>query len=141
MCGVAPNLIALIIGRTIAGIGGFGIGSRCFTIIAFSAESKKRPLFLVLVDVTYGMSAVIGPLLGGAFTDHVSWRWCFCINLTIGGLAAALFVLFFRNPEAAKPVEATWKEKPLQMDFVGVALVMGFIISFTIALQYGGQTK
>lgn len=141
ICGVAPNPIALIIGRAIAGIGGAGMAGGAFTIVGFSAEPKKRPLFLGLVGVTYGMSAVIGPLLGGAFTDRVSWRWCFYINLPIGGLAAALIIFFFRNPEAAKLVEATWKEKLLQMDFIGVALVMSLIICFTLALQYGGQTK
>lgn len=141
ICGVAPNPIALIIGRAIAGMGGAGMAGGVFTIVGFSTEPKKRPMFLGLVGVTYGMSAVIGPLLGGAFTDRVSWRWCFYINLPVGALTVALIVFFFRNPKTAKPVEATWRERLLQMDFVGVALVISLIISFTLALQYGGQTK
>jgi F0F1-type ATP synthase assembly protein I len=48
--------------------------------------------------------------------------------------------LFFKTPNNAKPAQATFKEKMLQMDFIGAALMMGLIISFILALQYGGQT-
>ena len=59
----------------------------------------------------------------------------------IGGLAAAIIFIFFHAPKTAKPVVATWKEKGLQMDPVGIVLIMGLITSFTLAMQYGGQTK
>ena len=65
---------------------------------------------------------------------------CFYINLPIGGLAAVIGFIFFKPPSNAKPAEATTKEKLLQMDFVGAALMMGLIVSFILALQYGGQT-
>jgi MFS family permease len=81
ICGVAPNANALIVGRAIAGFGGAGMATGGFTIIAFSAEPKRRPLFTGLVGSSYGVSAVAGPLLGGVFSDKVSWRWCFYINL------------------------------------------------------------
>lgn len=65
---------------------------------------------------------------------------CFYINLPIGGLAAVIVLIFFRTPQNAEPAQATLKEKLLQMDFVGAALMMGLIISYILALQYGGQT-
>ena len=80
ICGVAPNSTALIVGRAIAGAGGAGIASGAYTIIALSSSPKQRPAFTGLLGATYGTASVIGPLLGGVFTDHLSWRWCFYVS-------------------------------------------------------------
>ena len=81
ICGVAPNSTALIIGRAIAGIGSAGIFSGSYLLIATSVPLEKRPTFTGLIGGMYGIASVIGPLLGGAFTDKATWRWCFFINL------------------------------------------------------------
>ena len=77
ICAAAPNSVALIIGRAIAGAGGAGIASGVYTIIAVSAPPKQRPAFTGLLGATYGCASVIGPLLGGVFTENLTWRWCF----------------------------------------------------------------
>ncbi|KAF2651536.1 MFS general substrate transporter [Lophiostoma macrostomum CBS 122681] len=140
ICGVAPGPTTLIVGRAIAGLGGSGVGVGVFTILGFVASPEKRPQLLGFVGATYGVAAVLGPLVGGAFTDRVTWRWCFYINLPVGGVAAAIIFIFFQTPDNAKPVEVGLKEKILQMDFMGAVLMMGLIISYILALQYGGQT-
>ncbi|KAK0658710.1 major facilitator superfamily domain-containing protein [Cercophora samala] len=140
ICGVAPNSPTLVVGRAVAGVGAAGIGSGAYTIIAFAAEPKKRPIFTGIIGTAYGVAAVVGPLIGGAFADKLTWRWCFYINLPIGGLSALIIMFLFRTPAGCKPAEATLKEKLLQMDPVGTALIMGGVITYILALQYGGQT-
>ncbi|RKU40703.1 hypothetical protein DL546_003208 [Coniochaeta pulveracea] len=141
ICGVAPNSKAFIVGRAIAGLGGAGLSVGGTIIVSLAVPPAKRPMIMGIIAMTYCVSAVLGPIIGGAFTDKVTWRWCFYINLPVGGVAALAVAFFFSLPAAAKvkPNE-TWKKKLWHIDPVGLALAMGCLICFILALQYGGAT-
>ncbi|PNP51909.1 hypothetical protein THARTR1_07500 [Trichoderma harzianum] len=138
ICAIAPSSTALIVGRAFAGVGAAGIGSGSYTIIGFSASPKSRPMFTGIVGTSYGVAAAVGPLIGGAFSDKVSWRWCFYINLPIGAISAFIIIVFFKAPGTAKPQAATLREKLLHMDPVGAALVIAFVVCYLLAVQDGG---
>ncbi|RYP45212.1 hypothetical protein DL768_008405 [Monosporascus sp. mg162] len=139
ICAVAPSSSAFIAGRAIAGVGAAGVGSGSYVIIAFVAEPKTRATYTGLLGAIYGIASVLGPLLGGVFATTVTWRWCFWINLPIGAVTVAVVVFFLPVPETAKPKVATSREKLLQMDPLGTVLLMGAIVTYLMAVHYGGQ--
>ncbi|KAH7069958.1 major facilitator superfamily domain-containing protein [Paraphoma chrysanthemicola] len=141
ICAVAQNSVTFVVGRAVAGLGAAGVATGAFTIIAFAAEPKIRPGLIGMIGAAYGLSSVLGPILGGVFADKATWRWCFYINLPVGGVSALLIFFFFKTPPQATVTKANWPEKIIQMDPVGVTLVMSGIITFILAVEYGGQKK
>ncbi|KAK9770772.1 putative Major facilitator superfamily (MFS) profile domain-containing protein [Seiridium cardinale] len=95
-CALAPNSTALIIGRAIAGVGSARLFSGALIILTFSTLLENRPIFTGLIIAIYGIASVVGPLIGGAFTDHLTWRWCFYVNLPIDG--ATFFIMVYCIP-------------------------------------------
>ncbi|KAE8143181.1 major facilitator superfamily domain-containing protein [Aspergillus pseudotamarii] len=141
ICGVAQDSRTLIIGRAICGAGGAGVTNGCYIIIAFIAPPEKRPAYTGVLGAVYGLASVAGPLVGGAFTTNVTWRWCFYINLPIGGFSLLVLFIFFKTPATATPKPATIWEKFLFMDPLGVLLVTCSLVCLLLAVQWGGITR
>lgn len=77
LCAAARSSTMLIVGRAVAGAGAAALFSGGMTIIGYSVPLRRRPIYIGLLSSMFGISSVIGPILGGAFTDRLTWRWCF----------------------------------------------------------------
>ncbi|KAK6082380.1 major facilitator superfamily transporter [Seiridium cupressi] len=141
ICGVAQNSITLIVGRAIAGLGGAGVTGGIYTIIAFIVPPPKVPAYLGLIGAVFSVASVAGPLLGGVFSGEVTWRWAFYINLPIGAVSILLVLVLFHTPTAVKPAPIAAKGLLFVTDIPGIALSLGALICFTIAMQRGGVTE
>ncbi|KAF2651563.1 putative efflux pump antibiotic resistance protein [Lophiostoma macrostomum CBS 122681] len=139
--GVAKSSNVLVAGRAIAGAGGAGITSGAWTILAFSLPPEKVARLSGVLGATYGSAAVTGPLLGGVFTDYVSWRWCFYINLPIGALSILIIAFLFQTPNTATSSPLPLPQKLLALDVSGMLLSVASLSCLTLVLQRGGVTK
>ncbi|KAJ4314850.1 hypothetical protein N0V84_008681 [Fusarium piperis] len=138
ICGVAQNSITLIMGRTIAGIGSSGIQNGALTMIAASVPLHKRPALVGILMAGAQLGLVIGPLLGGAFTEYTTWRWCFYINLPIGAVCTAL-ILFVDVPDhRVRTNDTALQIITSKLDLTGFILFAPFTVMFLLALQWGG---
>ncbi|KPM34777.1 hypothetical protein AK830_g11797 [Neonectria ditissima] len=139
ICGAAPNSIAFIIGRAIAGLGAGGVQSGVLVIIVYAVPLEKRPQYQGLFGAVYGIASLIGPLIGGAFTTNVTWRWCFYINLPLGGLVLVFVFFLLRIPDHSTDT-ATVKDKLNQLNIEGLFALLPGVICLCLALQWGGFT-
>lgn len=142
VCGSAQSSKALIVGRAVAGLGGSGIMNGALTIVSASSPIDKQPLMVGTMMGLSQMGIVCGPLVGGAFTQGVSWRWCFYINLPIGAVAAILLTVI-RIPDHRSHENASRQQilKTIvsKLDLPGFVFFAGFAVMVELALSWGGS--
>ncbi|KAL2831869.1 major facilitator superfamily domain-containing protein [Aspergillus pseudoustus] len=138
LCGATPSSVGLIIGRAIAGLGGGGLYSGAMLIIAENAPMHQRPVYTGVITAVFSVAGVAGPLLGGALTDNTTWRWCFYINLPLGGVTAFVNLFFLKSRKPVKTI-AGLKAKLLQLDPIGLLFFLPSMICLLLALQWGGS--
>ncbi|CAI0654594.1 unnamed protein product [Colletotrichum noveboracense] len=138
VCALAPNSTAFIIGRAVAGIGTAGLFSGSIVILSYTMPLEKRPLAFGLIGGMWGIASVAGPLLGGVFTEKATWRWCFYINLPIGGIAMVFVFFLLHLSRKNNPEGKTLVQRLMQLDLIGTAIFIPAIVCLLLALQWGG---
>lgn len=139
ICGAAPNSKAFIIGRAIAGLGSSGMFSGMMVIMFHTVPLQQRPIYQGFFGAVFAVASVIGPLIGGTFTDNVTWRWCFYINLPVGAVSILITILILHLPNQKLDTPAAgWMGKLKQLDPIGNLVFFPGIICLVLALQWGG---
>jgi EmrB/QacA subfamily drug resistance transporter len=141
LSGLSTSMVQLIVFRAIQGIGGGALFTTAFAIIADLFEPRERSRFGGLFGSVFGLASLIGPVVGGFFTEHgtvhllgqtiAGWRWIFYLNLPLSALA--LFMIVVKMPKLAHNDGAP-------IDFIGAGLIVATFVPLLLALSWGGQT-
>lgn len=122
-----------------AGFGASGVFAGGFVLLTTIIPLHKRAIWTGTMSSTFAIASIVGPVIAGAFTQNVTWRWCFYLNLPIGGFAATLIIFMFRIKGAATE-KAPLVDKIKGLDGVGFVLFASSITMLLLALQFGGTT-
>ncbi|KAK2793533.1 hypothetical protein FQN52_001119 [Onygenales sp. PD_12] len=139
LCGGAPNMNAIIVGRVWAGAGGAGMYLGNLNLITNLTTPKEQPFYIGLVGVIYGAGCILGPIIGGAFVDSsATWRWGFYINLIVFALMAPIYI--FLLPSTPRPAGRgrSFMSKLLELDWVGTVLSAAMNVLITLFIVFGG---
>ncbi|WP_119727140.1 MFS transporter [Thermomonospora amylolytica] len=131
LCGLARTMPELIAFRALQGVGGGGLMSLAMAIVGDVVPPRERGRYQGLFGAVFGVSSVLGPLLGGFFVDHLSWPWVFYVNLPLGAAALAVIV-------AVLPADRRHERHPV--DYPGIALLATATICLVLAATWGGTT-
>ncbi|KAL7620245.1 hypothetical protein AAE478_009238 [Parahypoxylon ruwenzoriense] len=133
--GFAPSSAVLIVGRAIAGFGSAGILTGSFVIVGTAVPLAVRPIYTAVVGLMFGVGATVGPLIGGVFTELVTWRWCFWINLPVGAVTIIVMVLVYHpRPHAGHRRKAV--DRLIDLDLIGNIFLLAAAVMLFLALEY-----
>ncbi|GAA3817223.1 MFS transporter [Streptomyces phyllanthi] len=131
LCGMAQNMAELIAFRAIQGLGGGGLMVLSMAIVGDLVPPRERGRYQGLFGAVFGATSVLGPLLGGLFTEQLSWRWVFYINLPVGAVALAVIAVALRIP-----VRTTRHV----IDYLGTFLIASVATCLVLVASLGGTT-
>jgi EmrB/QacA subfamily drug resistance transporter len=130
LCGLSRSMAELIAFRALQGIGGGGLMVTIMAVVGDLFTPRERGRYQGLFGGVFGLSTVLGPLIGGFFVEHLSWRWIFYVNLPLGLIALAIIGWAFRVPAAPR--------RP-SLDLAGAGLLAAMLTALVLLTSLGGQ--
>ncbi|MFG3180512.1 MDR family MFS transporter [Streptomyces nigra] len=131
LCGMAQDMTQLIAFRALQGLGGGGLIVLSMAIVGDIVPPRERGRYQGLFGAVFGATSVLGPLLGGVFTEHLSWRWVFYVNLPVGAVALIVIALVLHIPRrSTKHV----------IDYLGTVLIAAVATGLVLVASLGGTT-
>ena len=127
LSGLAPHIFLLILARALQGIGAGAVMPLTFTIIADYYDFAHRANVLALNNTAWGLSALVGPLIGGFLVDQLSWHWVFFVNVPLGILVFLLIQIGYREPSREHGV--------LTIDWLGILWLAVTLIALLLGIQ------
>lgn len=131
LCGLSPNLPALIFFRALQGLGGGGLIVGAQAIVGDIVSPRDRGRYQGIFGAVFGVSNVAGPLVGGFIVEHLSWRWIFYINLPLGLVALAVIGAILHAPR---------ERVAHRIDYLGAALIAAALSGIVLLTTLGGST-
>lgn len=129
-CAVAQSMSVLVISRGVQGIGGGGLMSMAFVIIGDTVPPRERGRYVGMITSVFAVGSVIGPLIGGFFTEQLSWRWIFIINIPIGIVALIITSAALRIP---------FQKRDHKVDWLGSALLTTSVTCLILLLSWSSE--
>jgi EmrB/QacA subfamily drug resistance transporter len=131
LCGIAQNMPELISFRAVQGLGAGGLLTTSIAVVGDIIPPRERGRYQGIFGAVFGVSTVIGPLLGGFFVDHLTWRWIFYVNLPVAAVALTVIAAVFHT--RTERVEHA-------IDYLGAALLAGGLSCIVLFTSLGGTT-
>ncbi|MEV0277731.1 MDR family MFS transporter [Streptomyces sp. NPDC050610] len=130
LAGAANSMLMLVAARAVQGIGGGGLMVTAMALIADVIPLRERGKYQGALGAVFGVTTVVGPTLGGLFTDHATWRWCFYVNIPVAIVMVAM---------AARTIPAVRSAVRPLIDYMGIVLVALGASGLVLGLEWGGN--
>lgn len=134
----APTSMAFVIARALAGVGAAGVLQGCFTTLTYLVPLRRRSVFTGILSAADSISSMASPSIGGAIISHISWRWCFGMNIPIGFLAFVVIGLTLKVDNGSRARNLSWKQTIEELDIFGNLLFIPSLCCLFLAFSWAG---